>query len=187
MKEAFTYCWSDKLTAKIYVGYHKGSVTDGYVCSSKEMMVCYLERPDDFSREILFCGTCAEAFTFEQKIIKQLIKSPETTYNKRFGGSSVPWNKGKSGEYSDEHIKKISDAATGRKHTDRTKEKISQNNTNRGKSGNWKNAVKENHYDILKKLFTGKKMSKISCPYCFTEASKANATRWHFENCRSKI
>ena len=35
MKEAFVYCWTDHKTNKLYVGVHKGSINDGYICSSK--------------------------------------------------------------------------------------------------------------------------------------------------------
>jgi hypothetical protein len=36
--EAFVYCWTDKITNKLYVGSHKGSPDDGYVCSGKYML-----------------------------------------------------------------------------------------------------------------------------------------------------
>jgi hypothetical protein len=45
-KEAFVYCWTDHKTNKLYVGSHKGSTNDGYICSSKIMKEQYNERPD---------------------------------------------------------------------------------------------------------------------------------------------
>jgi hypothetical protein len=41
LKEAFVYCWTDKLHNKLYVGVHKGNVDDGYICSSKIMLKEY--------------------------------------------------------------------------------------------------------------------------------------------------
>lgn len=30
--EAFVYVWTDKITNKLYVGVHKGTLDDGYIC-----------------------------------------------------------------------------------------------------------------------------------------------------------
>lgn len=38
MAESFVYCWTDHKRSKLYIGYHKGSPDDGYVCSSKRML-----------------------------------------------------------------------------------------------------------------------------------------------------
>ena len=142
MKEAFVYCWSDHATSKVYVGYHKGNISDGYICSSYSMLSEYKARPADFTREILYTGTATDSFRFEQKIIKQLIKLPKFTYNKRFGGTGIPWNKGVSGIYSEEHRIKLREAATGRTDTPATTYKRSINNANKGKTGNWAHSVK---------------------------------------------
>ena len=56
MANGFVYCWSDKKTAKVYVGIHSGSIDDGYICSSKTMLTEYKQRTTDFSRQILFVG-----------------------------------------------------------------------------------------------------------------------------------
>ena len=51
MYEAFVYCWTDNLTNILYVGSHKGTEDDGYVCSSKYMMKEYKSRPDKHNDE----------------------------------------------------------------------------------------------------------------------------------------
>jgi hypothetical protein len=33
-KDSFVYCWTDHKTGMLYVGSHKGTIDDGYVCSS---------------------------------------------------------------------------------------------------------------------------------------------------------
>lgn len=55
--EAFVYVWTDKITNKLYVGVHKGTLDDGYICSSKHMLKEYTQRPETFSRQIIAHGT----------------------------------------------------------------------------------------------------------------------------------
>jgi hypothetical protein len=68
--EAFVYCWTDFGTNKLYIGAHKGTPEDGYVCSSKPMMEEYTKRPNDFSRQIVAFGAYSDMFVLEQAIIK---------------------------------------------------------------------------------------------------------------------
>ena len=84
--EAFVYCWTDKLTNKLYVGSHKGSIDDGYVCSSKWMMEEYNKRPDDFSRQIVACGSFTDIRKLEAVILQSVnAKLDEQFYNKHNG------------------------------------------------------------------------------------------------------
>ena len=53
MNEAFVYVWTDHKTEMLYVGYHKGTQDDGYICSSNRMRDSYRRRPHDFKRRIL--------------------------------------------------------------------------------------------------------------------------------------
>lgn len=55
--EAFVYCWTDHKTNMLYVGSHKGTTDDGYVCSSRHMMKEYKKRPSDFTRQIIAEGS----------------------------------------------------------------------------------------------------------------------------------
>lgn len=68
--EAFVYCWTDHGTNKLYIGAHKGTPDDGYICSSKVMSEECTKRPNDFTRQILAHGSWPEMFVFEQAIIK---------------------------------------------------------------------------------------------------------------------
>ena len=85
MAEAFVYCWSDHKTAKVYVGMHKGSVDDGYVCSSKHMMPEYKTRPNDFTRQIVGTGTLNDCRALEIALLKKIVLDKETCYNKVAG------------------------------------------------------------------------------------------------------
>lgn len=68
--EAFVYCWTDKKTNMLYVGSHKGSTDDGYICSSKYMLEEYNKRPEDFSRQIVAEGTLSDIRKLETKILQ---------------------------------------------------------------------------------------------------------------------
>ena len=68
--EAFVYCWKDKLTNKLYIGYHKGDQNDGYVCSSKVMLVEYNKRPQDFIRSIIATGSKKDMIELETIILQ---------------------------------------------------------------------------------------------------------------------
>jgi group I intron endonuclease len=80
--EAFVYCWTDKKTNKLYIGSHKGSINDGYICSSKPMKEEYTKRPQDFSREIIASGSLCDIRTLESAILKSVdAKSNNLFYN----------------------------------------------------------------------------------------------------------
>lgn len=141
MAEAFVYCWSDHKTAKVYVGMHKGSVDDGYICSSKHMMPEYKARPDDFTRQIIATGTLNDCRALEIALLKKIVLDKNTCYNKVAGKFIVMsedtrerWRQAKRGKkHSPEHIAKIVASHSGKKnhmygksHTEETKAKIAK-------------------------------------------------------------
>jgi hypothetical protein len=85
MNNSFVYCWSDNKTSKVYVGVHKGHEKDGYICSSKSMKTEYFDRPNDFTRQIIAKGSFEDCAQLEIKINTQLLKIPETCYNRCAG------------------------------------------------------------------------------------------------------
>ena len=85
MNNSFVYCWSDKATSKVYVGVHKGHEDDGYICSSKTMKIEHFKRPEDFSREIICKGSFEDCSEFEIRINRELLKDPESCYNRCAG------------------------------------------------------------------------------------------------------
>ena len=81
--EVFVYCWTDWKQEKLYVGSHKGSPDDGYVCSGKHMLKEYKERPDDFTRQIVASGTLDDMRAFELVLLKaEKVNTNEHYYNK---------------------------------------------------------------------------------------------------------
>ena len=84
--DSFAYCWTDTRTNMLYVGVHKGTISDGYICSSKYMLKEYNQRPLDFSRQILAFGTYSEMLVFESTILKSINAARDSMfYNKHNG------------------------------------------------------------------------------------------------------
>ena len=80
--EAFVYCWTDVKTNKLYIGKHRGSVDDGYVCSSKYFLSEYKKRPDEFIRTIIAVGNESDMISLETAILKsENARLSETYYN----------------------------------------------------------------------------------------------------------
>jgi len=114
---AFVYCWTDHKTGMLYVGSHKGTTDDGYICSSKIMLKEYKNRPNDFTRQIIANSTWKEALSLETKILKSVnARMNEDFYNKHNGDGFI-FEGWKKGQHSDEHRKNMSIAASKRKRT----------------------------------------------------------------------
>jgi hypothetical protein len=113
----FVYCWTDHKTNKLYIGSHKGCVDDGYVCSSKHMMIEYNKRPQDFTRQIVAEGNLNDIRKLESKILQAAnVRIDEQFYNKH-DNDGFFFNGWKQGEFSEEHRKNMSISASKRKRT----------------------------------------------------------------------
>ena len=69
-----------------YVGSHKGTEDDGYVCSSKTMLIEYRKRPNDFKRRVIKVCPACELKGWEQRYLdmiqlKELYPSNRKYYN----------------------------------------------------------------------------------------------------------
>ena len=70
--EAFVYCWTNITNNKIYIGVHKGTQDDGYVCSSKILLKEYYESPQNFTRKILSTGSLSDMRLLESLILQSV-------------------------------------------------------------------------------------------------------------------
>ncbi len=131
--EAFVYCWTDHETGKLYVGSHKGSDDDGYVCSSKYMLEEYMQRRQDFTRQIIATGSDEDMRQFETTLLNAVnAKNDEQFYNR----SNADGVFGIGGSQSPEHLakrkaalkgnSKLIAARKGTKQSEETKRKISE-------------------------------------------------------------
>lgn len=160
--DSFVYCWTDHSTKKLYVGFHKGSPDDGYICSSKHMLHAYKERPQDFSREVLTVNTYDVCRSFETAIIRAMLQQGVPCYNLNVNGAIVytpeirakisQTHKGKV--ISEAQIASIKEwNATKRKPiSEETREKIRQS-----KLGKKRGAFTEEWRQNIAKACTGKK------------------------------
>lgn len=106
-KEAFVYKWKNLTNRKFYVGYHKGSLDDGYISSSHSKLFW-----DDFNnsemiweREILFIGSKNDCLFEEQKILKEYNLKDSKLYNNARGSQII---------FTDDVISKMSDSGKKR-------------------------------------------------------------------------
>lgn len=70
--ESFVYLWINKDTDRKYIGKHKGTADDGYICSSEQMREEYADCPSRFIRTILKYGTDEEMVEFETMLLLQI-------------------------------------------------------------------------------------------------------------------
>lgn len=96
MSEAFVYCWTDSKTDKIYVGWHKGSFDDGYICSSNTLLEIYNKRPNDFTRQIIATGKSNDMVALESAILKSDKASTNKNYYNMHNNDGSFYNKGHS-------------------------------------------------------------------------------------------
>lgn len=117
MMEAFVYCWTDHKTNMLYIGSHKGSIDDGYICSSKYMMEEYVKRPSDFTRQIIAEGTVSDIRRLETKILQTVNAKLDEKYYNKHQNDGLFFDGWKKGTMSEEHRKNMSEAAKKRKRT----------------------------------------------------------------------
>jgi len=88
-KEAFVYVWQNIKDKKKYIGYHKGSIHDGYDTSStsKEMNDAFAR--GELVREIIATGSVKDMIALERKMLLDAdARNNDEYYNKSNGGGS---------------------------------------------------------------------------------------------------
>jgi len=70
--EAFVYLWINLENDMKYLGTHKGTASDGYICSNDRFLKEYEEDPDRFIRTILAWGSQREMHELETILLLQL-------------------------------------------------------------------------------------------------------------------
>lgn len=132
----FLYRWTDNLTGMMYIGVHKGTPDDGYICSSKIMMPEYRKRPTDFTREIISSHkTYSDVREQEIALLTEVdaAKNP-LYYNRHNGGSTgfntagrvMPQNEREMRSTALKGRKKSYSSWKGKTHSTETKQKIAE-------------------------------------------------------------
>lgn len=106
-KEAFVYKWINLTNGKIYIGYHKGLIDDGYISSSKskEFWDDFNNPTNNWIREILFVGSKNECLTYEQSILNEIDLRSDNFYNNARGANII---------FTEEVLDKMSSSAKRR-------------------------------------------------------------------------
>jgi len=179
--EAFVYCWTDKVTNKLYVGSHKGTTNDGYICSSKLMLDEYKKRPDDFSRQIIAEGNLKDIRKLEAKILQSVnARLNEQFYNKH-DNDGFYFDGWKSGTHTEEHLKNMSIAASKRKRTEEHINKLHEGrraskNSQEHKAALIASRIGSTHNEETKKKMSEKKLSNPQTKLNASEAGKKSQT-----------
>jgi len=93
--EAFVYRWRNSLTREWYIGYHKGTESDGYICSSRTARP-RIETEAGWSRRILRWGTKKDMLALEHRILKRLRAATNPrSLNRSHGYPVAPTNSGR--------------------------------------------------------------------------------------------
>lgn len=197
MNDSFVYCWTDHLSRKFYVGIHKGAEDDGYVCSSDLMLEEYEQRPNDFSREILFRGTWNECVTVE----KNILCSANAAYSDRFynqsNGGGVVWTpeirdkasaSSKAKWSRPEYRQKIRESHKGKKHSEEQRRKKSEAMKKRWSDPEYRQKMSDAHKRRLadpevRKSVSGRRHSEAARE----KIRKSSKGRKHSEETRQKI
>jgi hypothetical protein len=89
MKDSFVYIWTNKTKDKKYIGYHKGTLDDGYISSTSNNNFWKDFDCDEFQREIIFEGTRDECLKYEQDYLKSIDISGDEWYNNARGAEII--------------------------------------------------------------------------------------------------
>ena len=178
--ESFVYCWTDKKTNKLYIGSHKGSIDDGYVCSSKYMLKEYNDRPNDFSRQIVATGNINDIRKLETKILKSANARLDEMFYNRHDNDGFFFEGWKKGEMSEEHKKKMSEAKKGKKISKEHHSKLVANRKGSKNSPEHKAAliasrIGSKHSDETKQKMSKKKLENPNTKKNASDAGKKSA------------
>jgi hypothetical protein len=94
--EAFVYRWRHTESGMWYIGFHKGTADDGYICSSKTLRPMIQSNPSKWTRKILRYGTRTEMVKLEHRLLKKLKATQNpNSYNKSLGFPVFSLNPGR--------------------------------------------------------------------------------------------
>lgn len=83
--DSFVYCWTNTTLDKIYIGWHKGTEDDGYICSSSSSQFWEDFRNENFKwkRDIIYKGTMAECQLLESQMLDSVDITSDKIYNNK--------------------------------------------------------------------------------------------------------
>ena len=131
--EAFVYAWTNTETNQLYIGSHKGTPDDGYVCSSKVMLEDYMRDRSVFSRQIIATGSYEDMRAFEATLLNAVDAKKDPQFYNQSNGNGDFYLKRQTVEAR----RKIAESKRGVARPD-----VAQWNRERGATkGSWKKGV----------------------------------------------
>lgn len=186
MSDSFLYCWTDHKNNKLYVGIHKGSIDDGYICSSKLMKEEYNKRPNDFTRQIIANGTYSEVRVLEKAILNSVdAKNNMDFYNQQNGNGDF-YLKNNTEETKRLISEKKKDKLLGKPKPDGFGEKISKALKGRIPWNKGKILGKYSEERNKANSDSQKRQTKLTCPICDKTMSTSNYKKYKHGNSCSK-
>jgi hypothetical protein len=120
-KEAFVYLWRNKISGRKYIGYHKGTQSDGYISSTSNQNFWKDLELGELEREIIFEGSTNECLKYEQHYLKKIdLRSDEWYNNAR--GAEIIFTQEVKDKIRNHHLGGTS-GMLGKKHSEETKKK----------------------------------------------------------------
>lgn len=112
--EAFVYSWTNTETNQLYIGSHKGTPDDGYVCSSKVMLEDYMRDRSVFTRQIIATGSYEDMRAFEATLLDAVDAKRDPQFYNQTNGNGDFYLK----RQTVESRRKISESKTGKARPD---------------------------------------------------------------------
>ena len=183
--KAYNYIYkiTNQTNGKIYIGKHStDNLDDGYMGSG--ILICKAEKKygiENFTKEYLaFCDTEERLNWFEKFYIKKY-KAKEVGYNLTDGGDGILGRK-----HTEETKQKMSEACKKYHHSEETKRKIGDSRKGKHHSEDSKQKMSEaklgKHFSKLSEACKGKTKHKckwLTPTYEIIEMTKNNAHRCH--------
>lgn len=204
--EAFVYTWTNLETNQLYIGSHKGTPDDGYVCSSKPMLEDYMKNRSIFSRQIVATGTYEDMRAFEQTLLDTIDARRDPQFYNQHNGNGQFYLK----RHTEESRRKISKSKKGvpnpsaivsnklyyrgggarkgtfageknpmfgKTHSAEVRQLQSENR--KGKGTQPKSAEQRD-----KMRESALALATVTCPHCGVSGKPAPMARWHFDKCK---
>jgi hypothetical protein len=152
---------------KKYIGYHKGNIDDGYICSSSSDVFWSDWETCAWQRQIIGKGSVADCVELEKELLNAVDIQSDEWYNNARGGGIVFTEEVRAKmrrKFTDEHKQKLSDAKKGRK---LSAEHIKKLNEGR------RNAPRNLTSESMKKTWAKKKANGFK----FSEEAKQNMSK----------
>jgi hypothetical protein len=176
----FVYLWHDTFRDTWYVGSHKGTTDDGYVCGPRWMRHVRRLRLQHFRRRVIEWHDSISTKELRARERRWLVMIREDELGTKYYNVSrlaTGWTKGE--KRSLESRKRVGDAQRGKKRGPYSEER--RKNISAAKLGH-KHSEERRANQSMEVLAR----PKLTCPHCGDTFTTLNYGRWHGDRCRHR-